>query len=494
MGNNFSKSQYLRGLQCNLSLWYYKNDKNIPRIDSVSSEKIMELGAKVGLLAQEKYPFGQRVITERFNIKEAVRLTNLLIKEGASIIYEATAITPDGNYCRIDILKKVNNNEWDLIEVKSSTEVKEYYYDDLAFQRLVFEQAGYEIRKSILMHINNEYVREGDIDVNKLFIEVDLTKNSISKKEETQKNIDRFLEIVNDRLAPTIKIGDHCKKPYYCDYKDYCWKDIPSFSVYKLLAKSKAKRDFLVSQGIVDVKNVPDDFELSEIQMVDYLSCKTGKVHIQKNEIKEFLDELVYPLYYLDYETVWPAIPLFNGSRPFQQIPFQFSLHIQNEKGARVEHIEFLNESSGDPRAEFVKKLVSSIGDLGSVIVYNQSFEQGRNKELMEFCPEYKSKLESINSRVIDLLVPFRKRLLYSPSMNGSASIKSVLPAFVKDLSYNDLEIKEGGTASELFLKTILETNLLQAEKDNIYKNLKEYCGLDTLAMVRLIQVLYENI
>lgn len=453
----------------------------------------MDQGTAVGLLAQNRYPNGVEISLEHWDILGAVELTKKTINDGCKTIYEATAITPDGDYCRIDIFNKVGENEWDLIEVKSSLSVKDYYYEDIAFQRYVFESAGYKIRKSILMHINGEYVRKGDINVNDLFIEVDLTEQSIAKRKDIEQNLKSLNTILKSETAPSIKISDHCSNPNGCDYTDYCWRDVPEYSVYNLLSRSKAKRDLLISQGIIDVKDIPEDFELTDNQMLDYVCHKTGRANIQKDDIKQFLDRLEYPLYYLDYETIWPAIPLFDGASPYKQIPFQFSLHMQNKKDGKLQHVEFLNQDSTDPRPALAKSLVENIGDTGSVIVYNQNFEESRNKELMEVFPEYKDKLDSINKRMVDLLVPFRSRYLYDPKMNGSASIKQVLPTFVPELSYQDLEIGDGGDASKSYIKT-LDPETSQEEKEKIYKALKAYCGLDTLAMVKLIEVLQKAI
>ena len=268
----------------------------------------------------------------------------------------------------------------------------------------------------------------------------------------------------------------------------YCWSHIPEYSVYNVLRGSKLER--LLAEDIIEINDIPDDYNVTDRESIAINSYKKNSVNIDKNGINEFLKSLVFPLYYLDYETIFPAIPMFNNSKPYQQIPFQFSLHIQRQPGGELQHIEFLHTEPSDPRESFAETLIKSCGTGGSVVVYNQGFESRVNRELGLALPKYKANLDDINERMVDLLLPFRSRHLYHPKMMGSASIKSVLPAFVPDLSYDNLEIGDGGTASLMYLSCI-NNSIPIAEKEKVYDNLKAYCCLDTLAEVRLIEVLY---
>jgi hypothetical protein len=212
---------------------------------------------------------------------------------------------------------------------------------------------------------------------------------------------------------------------------------------------------------------------------------------MDKEEIGGFLNTLIYPLYFLDYETVFPAIPRFDNTRPYQQIPFQYSLHIQEKKDGKLRHVEFLHTDVIDPRPDFIKSLIDNCGDKGSVIVYNQSFESGIYNQLALDFPEYSDRIDNITQRMVDLLVPFRSRWLYHPDMKGSASLKSVLPAFVPELNYDNLAIGDGGTASQSYLCCITG-NSSEKERIQIFQDLKDYCYQDTLAEVKLLKVLYE--
>ncbi len=283
-------------------------------------------------------------------------------------------------------------------------------------------------------------------------------------------------------------IGDHCNCPFACDYIHHCWQHIPEYSAYDVF--NGRKREELLLNDIVEIADIPDGFETTDRQYIDIQSFKRNQIHINKEAIRGFLDTLIYPLYFLDYETIFPAIPLFDNTRPYQQVPFQFSLHIQEKKGGDLKHIEFLNTDVMDPRPDFIKSLAENCGDIGSVIVYNQSFEAGINNQLAADFPEYGDRIDNVTQRMVDLLVPFRSRWLYHPDMKGSASLKSVLPAFVPELSYDNLAIGDGGTASLLYLYCITG-NASEKERSQIFQDLKDYCYQDTLAEAKLLDILY---
>jgi hypothetical protein len=487
-----SKSQYIKGVQCPKALWYYRHRPDLKPEISEAQQHLFDTGHEVGELAKQYFNGGVEITAEYYEIDKAISSTEDAIRQGKDIIFEATALSPDGAFSRIDILKKVNGTDaWDLIEVKASTGVKDYQLDDITFQRYAFSNAGYKIRKSVLMHVNNQYVRTGELEINKLFTLEDCTEIVQGKIDEINGNLKNLISAVNADTEPLIDIGDHCNCPFDCDYIHHCWQHIPEYSVYNIFRGRK--RDELLVNEILDIVDIPDDFETTERQSIDIRSYKYSQVHIDKEAIKQFLDTLDYPLYYLDYETIFPAVPLFDNTRPYQQIPFQYSLHIQENREGDLRHIEFLHKDAGDPRSGFIRSLIDNCGEKGSVIVYNQSFEARINNQLSVDFPEYSAQIDEITRRMADLLVPFRSRWLYHPNMKGSASLKSVLPAFVPELSYDNLAIGDGGTASLLYLSCI--KNLIDGEhKKQILKDLLEYCLQDTLAEVELLKVLSEQI
>jgi len=489
MKSNLSKTQFIKGSQCPLALWNYLFRKDLkPEID-LSTQEGFETGDEVGILAQNYFGDGVQIEDKFWEVEKAEKSTRDLVKSGGNLIFEATAIHPEtGDFSRIDVFRKVpGTDQWDMIEVKSSTEVKEYHLDDVAFQHYVFTAAGYKIRKAQLMFINNKYERNGDINLAGLFSFEDLTEEVLLRQDSVAQKAKQLGEILCQKEPPKVRIGLQCFSPFACDYIQTCWADVPEYSIFNIMQKKKA---FVVAHetGSYEIKGLSEEHIPGGKKVVDYLCHLSGEEHVSRDDLEGFLGRLEYPLYFLDYETINPAIPLFNGTRPYQQIPFQFSLHVIGKSNGEMEHFEYLHRGRSDPRAGLVKSLVENCGTLGSVIVYNQAFEEGCNKALAEAFPEFSEAILAINHRMVDLLIPFRNRFLYHPSQNGSASIKSVLPAFT-NLGYGGLDIQEGGTASTLYCR-YQKGKLSEDEASKMFDGLFEYCALDTLAMVELLRVL----
>jgi len=485
-----SKSQYLKGLQCPKALWLYRHRPDLAPEVPASKQQIFDQGHEVGILAQQYFTGGVEVTDKYYDIDKAIASTKNHIRNGVGIIYEATACSPDGAYSRIDILRKASMpDQWDLIEVKQSKGVKDYYLDDMAFQRYAFKNAGYNVRNSYLMRINGSYVRFGPLNLHELFAMEDYTMLVSDKMADIPARIDTLLEITNSDNEPSIEIGNHCKKPFKCDYRHYCRQhhNIPVYSVYEIFGGTKLEQ--LLEQGIKEISEIPEDFSCTARQTIAINAYKNQEIHVNQSAIREFLNSLVYPLFYLDYETIFPSVPLFDNASPNQQIPFQFSLHIQEKTDGKARHIDFLHTELSDPRPHFVQKLTASLTGKGSVVVYNKAFEVRINNALGHALPQYADTLKNINERMVDLLVPFRSRNLYHPAMQGDASLKSVLPAFVPELNYDDMEISDGEMASIMYMKC-LKNQVSEEQKSRIYKNLRDYCYLDTLAEIKLVDVL----
>jgi len=487
---SISKSQYLKGMQCLKALWLYRRRPDLIPPVSETQQFIFNTGHEVGALAQEYFGEGIEITAPYNQTTRAIEDTRQAVQEGKSIVFEATAAAPEGAFSRIDIFRKAaGTGTWDMIEVKSSTGVKNYHIDDISLQRFAFEGAGYAIDQSILMHINNQYTRYNDLDVQQLFTLVDCTEIVLSRIAEVKPNLTLFLETLNKKMEPDIPIGSHCFSPFACDFIHYCWQHVPDPSAYDIF--SGARLEGLLGQGILNVEDVPPGFGMTERQEIAVRSIQENRVYADVSAIRGFLDSLEYPLYFLDYETINPGVPLFDGTRPYQLIPFQFSLHIQEKKGGDLIHREFLHTDATDPRPKLAKHLVDVCGNKGSVVVYSKSFESRINRELADTYPEHANDLLKMNDRMVDLLIPFRSRILYHPAMGASASLKSVLPAFVPDMSYAHLAIQEGDTASVRYLKC-MKGMVSETEKQEIFENLRIYCAQDTMAEVRLLEVLYK--
>jgi hypothetical protein len=298
--------------------------------------------------------------------------------------------------------------------------------------------------------------------------------------------------VAASKVKPVKDIGAQCSNPYNCDFMTHCWSHIPDVSIFDLVRLNTNKKFELYADGILEFSQLHEGHELTEGQQMQVESFLNKKGFIDISSIRSFLSTIKYPVYFMDFETFQSAIPLFDNSKPYQQIPFQFSVHHKYTRQEEPIHNEFLAEAIGDPRENFIVALLKATEGPGTILTYNQAFEIARIKELSTDFPKYKADLDERITRVMDLMTPFSKRWYYTPVMNGSYSIKAVLPALVSELSYNDLEIGDGGTASAAFLNLFSNNDSMQVE--TIRNNLKEYCKLDTLAMVKLLDKLEEII
>ncbi|MDD3594591.1 MAG: DUF2779 domain-containing protein [Candidatus Gastranaerophilales bacterium] len=477
-----SKSDYILGLKCPLALWYKKHR---PDLCSEFNDGILSQGNEVGLLAHKLYKDGKLVHHKPWE-DAAIVQTGKFVEDGVTAIFEAVAKTETGEYCAADILKRNEDGSWNIIEVKSSTKVKEYHLIDLSFQYYVFTNAGYNIKSCYIVTVNNQYVRKGDIDPFEFFNYNEVTEDVV----KLAKNLPQGLELVRDMQTaaePACEIGGACSYFFDCQYIDHCWQNIPDYSVFDVMKMEKAVEIFR-KYKTADLQKLPRELFLNERKSEEINCFLDERTIVEVDKIADFLAALEYPLYFLDYETICSAIPLFEGTSPYQQIPFQFSLHILNSPDSQLEHVEFLHEKQTDPREELIKKLITSCSTNGSIVVYNQGFEKTVNKKLAESFSVYAQELFEINNRVVDLIVPFRKRMLYNYEQYGSSSIKKTLPAFT-DISYANLAINNGSDASSQYLDFLKG---LVPESDDLFENLLEYCGQDTLAMVKLLDVLNE--
>ncbi|MFC1659178.1 DUF2779 domain-containing protein [Pseudomonadota bacterium] len=527
--SKLSKSDYTLGLQCPLALWFKYKRKDLKPPITPQKQALFDTGNEVGEWARKYFDDNYIIGSNKDNCKgynnnnynnqycdrqnhnnnknylidapcwhidESILQTKEGIDFGSNYIFEATAKTPEGLYSRIDVLRKCendsSNNKWDLMEAKSSTKLKEYQIDDISFQYYVFKNAGYEIRDCYIMLVNNEYIKNGDINPKELLKLKCITEQVLEKYNTIKDNADYLLSKLNEQNKLEQDIGCHCNSPFECDYKHECWKHIPKYSVFDLYTEKEGVEQIYKCYG-ADIRNIPEEKHPINVKNIDIRSYLEDKEHINKEEIKSFLNTLEYPLYFLDYETVAHAVPPFNNSRPYQQIPFQFSLHVQEGRGEQLKHIEYLHKNrTTDPRKSLTQKLIESCKDKGSILVYYENFEKTRNKELAELFPEYKEQLENINNRIVDLYTPFKNRHIYNHKQKSSASIKYTLPAFT-DMTYQDMEIKKGDEASNRYLK-YLQNKLNKEEENTLFKGLDNYCKQDTLAMVKLLEVLEEKI
>ncbi|MFH1842600.1 MAG: DUF2779 domain-containing protein, partial [bacterium] len=344
MKTTISKSKYLNGLQCSKMLWFHYNDPGaFPPVDA-ATQAIFDTGHLAGDLAKQLHPDGIEVPWSR-DLAETVAGTRALLPQRQPI-FEAS-FQEAGCYCRADLLVPADDDAWDLYEVKSSTQVKPVNVADVAFQTQVIETAGLKLNRLYLTHIDTSYVREGEIDPDGLFRSEDITAAARALQHEVAATVARFQTVIGGE-QPDVAIGTHCSDPYDCDLWDQCSAFLPEFPVTQLYRARKRKTFELIGQGVTALTDVPPT-ELSAAQLVQQQVVASGQTHVEQEPIRAWLDGLEYPLYCFDFETMNPTVPLFDGTRPFQQIPFQYSLHILQAEDADPRHVEFLAEAATDP-------------------------------------------------------------------------------------------------------------------------------------------------
>ncbi|MEQ2007759.1 MAG: DUF2779 domain-containing protein [Limisphaerales bacterium] len=482
-----SKSTYVQGLQCQKLLWFRYNAKDQLEAPGAQTQAIFEQGHEVGDWAKRRFPDGLEIARGTADFDEVCSETRRQLAVRKPLF--EPAFRAAGGYARIDILNPVAEDAWDIIEVKSSTSVKDVYLQDVAFQAHVCTAAGLTIRRCYVLHINSSYVRQGDVDPHRLFTQVDVTRQVFALSAQIEDRISGFARVIGAAEHPVVNIGPHCNSPYECPLTHVCWSFLPEHNVTTLYRGTK-KAFQLLAQGVTAIADIPATTSLSKVQRIQQSAILANQAQTEPAQVRAFLGRLEYPLHYLDFETMGSAVPLFDGSRPFEQLPFQFSLHVVRQPGAEPEHHSFLAEGRGDPRPRFMASLAERIGPTGSIIAYNAPFERGVLAACARKLPHHAAWVQSLQSRIVDLLEPFRKFHCYHPAQHGSASIKAVLPAFTgKD--YSELAIGEGGTASLEFVRVTF-SEVSAEERARVRKHLEEYCQLDTLAMVWLADKLRE--
>ena len=481
-GIYLSKSKYCKAKQCNKALWLSKYNPEVAT--AIDNQSVLDNGTEVGELARGI--FGEYINVE-YNEDLSIMLqqTKELLNNAPNIITEAS-FSYNNNFCSVDILK--NDIEGlEIYEVKSSTEIKEIYLDDISYQVYVLTKLGYNIKKASIVYINNQYVRQGNLELNKLFNIKDVTEIAFNKQEETQNKIAEIEENMKQEEEPKKDIDMYCFKPYNCEFWEYCTKHLPENNIFKIREMHKEQKMKLYKKGIYDFRDVlNEDINTKYKQQVEFEVLNKDTI-IDKEKIKQFLDTLHYPLYFLDFETYQQAIPRYDGIRPYMQIPFQYSLHyIESEEG-ELQHKEFLAEAGIDPRRKLAEQLVKDIPTDVCVLAYNMKFEKMVIKDLAEVFEDLKEHLMNIHENMKDLMIPFYERMYYCKEMQGSYSIKYVLPALFPnddELDYHKLPVVHNGSEAMSIFATL--ANKTKEEQVVIRKGLLEYCKLDTFAMVKI--------
>ncbi len=478
-----SKSKFLSGLQCHKRVYLEIHHPQLASPPDPSTRAILDMGTEIGELARRRFTGGV-LVTAGFRQRDAALAQTVAFMSDANVpaIFEG-AFEHDGVLVRADVLERTATG-WRLIEVKSSSRVKDVHVDDLAIQSHVLSGAGVSLAEVCLMHIDTSYVYAGgDVDLTRLFVIEDLSEAVALRRGHVPEQVAAMKAAVEAASPPAIEPDHHCHSPYECPFWAHCTSDKPARWIY-YLPGGKHGISRLIERGVTTIDDIPADVHLSPVQRrvkdnVEWISPK----------LETALRTVRYPVHHVDFETVMLAVPRYAASRPYQSIPVQWSNHVEYESG-EIRHAEFLHDDPSEPRRRWAEALIESVGESGSIVVYS-AYEEAMMRQLVEAFPEFRSAFTSILKRLWDLH-PVIKDHYYHPAFQGSYSIKSVLPAVVPSLGYGDLSIQDGGQAAGAYYRMVfLETDWI--EKMRIREALSRYCARDTMAMVELRRALLEK-
>ena len=511
--SGLSKSRYVMFRQCEKSLWLEAYKKNVKKIDD-SRKSVFENGQRVGDIAKGLFSPSVDVTTYKQNNAEDKDLVAMVaktkeeMKKGTPVICEASFFFED-NYCAVDILRKTEDG-WAIYEVKSVTDINsskkrdqlmEFTWD-ISYQKWLLEQNDVNVTGTYLVYLDNTYIRQGELDLQKLFIIKDMADIVSEELPKVKDLVDRAMKVLANPEEPEQELSRVCEKPYKCMFWDYCTRNLPKPSVFDVyggkFGSKKADQFYFPSKlslyqdGKVSFDDIKDKL-LGRIQRMQVECTLDGTEYIDHEGIRSFIDTLSYPLYFLDFETMNDPIPQYDGTKSYQQVPFQYSLHIQESETSGYIHKEFLAPSDGrDPRRALAEQLCRDIPMDVCTLAYNKQFECERLKELANIFPDLAKNLLNIRDNVKDLIDPFEAGYYYVPAIGGSFSIKSVLPAlFPNDpsLDYHNLTggVQNGNDAMTIFPKI---KDMSPKDAKEAREALLRYCELDTWAMVKVLEKL----
>lgn len=490
---SLSKSRITLGLQCPKALYLKVHSPGLAPEVSASQQKLFDQGHEVGVEAQKRYPNGVLIDAPYYAQDKAVAQTLKAISGGALAIYEATFLHNDV-IVKIDILHRRNlKSEWEIVEVKSATSIKDQYLADAAIQYWAATGSGLKVKSTSIMHINSQCVFP---DLEDLFTVADISSEVRELQPELPRQIDEFRKILKAKNPPKLDIGDHCASPYDCAFMEHCWSHVPSPSVFDIPRLGKGAWQ-LYEKKILRLQDVDTDMKFGKkgftpVQKRMIAHTISKKRFIDSDQVSKELKKWKYPLSVLDFETIMYAIPKYKGTSPYQQMPFQFSCHIISRAGAKPTHTEYLHTENSDPRRPIAEALVELVPTTGSVVAYNKGFENGVLTKLSKEFPKLRKALLSIAERLVDPLPIFQQHI-YDHAFGGSFSLKAVAPAILGNTaSFSDLDVGDGNEAQAAFVEMIdLKTST--SRKAELVQDLITYCRQDTQVCVDLISWLQKQ-
>lgn len=493
-----SKSDYIKFVNCPKLYWMFHHKNELAKPIDDQAQKHIDDGVKVGQIAKEFFPdtfdAQRKNSVGKLDYDAQVFATNIALKGGSNCIAEAAFIHED-LFCAVDLLKKDDENSYSIYEVKATNELKDDHFPDIAFQKYVLEQCGLKINHLYILHLNHKYCRNGKIDPTALLIPecVDVHPEVTTALTMLNEHLDMMRRINKEKNEFTYSLGAYCKD---CPFHEYCHKDIPNPSVLNINGIRKSKAYDLINDGVItylDFTKTGDSHlnTRQKLQIEGFL--KNREVSIDQEKLRSFLKSLSYPIYHLDFETMNEAIPPVDGAHSYDQIPFQYSLHIEKSPGGELEHREFLGDRLDCQRA-LAEQLCNDIPKGVTSMAYNMTFEKTVLKHLAESYPDLAEHLLDIRENMVDLLVPFKQGYYYNIKQGGSNSIKYVMPALCPEMaeSYHELPVvHNGGEALAMFPKLVLMEG---EEYQRVRSGMLSYCCLDTLSMVKVLNKLWEDL
>lgn len=483
-----SKTKLMRGYRCLKCIYLTIHHPELEAPITPDTQALFDQGNQVGNKARAYYPGGILIDNKPWDFSGALVKTRQLIQNGATTIYEA-AFDYMGCYARADIIQyQSDTKRWRILEVKSSTKVKPEHYDDVGLQVWIMAKSGLPIETIHLVHLNPACRYP---DLSNLFTEVDITNDIRDRYLTVQPSIRDIFNAIREPTVPDIDIGEQCLTPTECGFTAHCWKEkhIPDMSVLNLPG-IRDRKWHLYREGIINL----DDTRLSDLNALQerIIQCyKTGERYINTDIIRTHFSQWQFPLVFLDFETISPAIPRYEGCKPFEHTPFQFSVHTWESPEASITHTEFLHITPDDPRPALIPALLKACGNHGSIVAYFGRFESERIEALARYSPEHTEALTLLISRIVDPL-PVIRDAVYDNAFNGSFSLKKIAPALLgEEASYADMPVANGGDAQRAF-EELISPNTSTVKKEEIRQAMLAYCKKDTEVMVDLVKCLYQ--
>ena len=477
-----TKSNLLYYRQCPKRLFLSVHHPELAEFDP-GKEVIFDQGHLVGQVARDVYRGGE-MVEFTGDPDPSIEQTGRLLAQANKPIYEATFLH-DEVLVRSDLIFPSKDGVR-VLEVKQATSVKETYRDDCAVQAWVIEQAGYRVQSFTIAHVNNAFVYQGDGNYKGLFTEVPMEQHVHALQPQVPTWVTDAKQVIESRREPGAKMGKQCKTPYDCPFIEYCSLEEPEYSVKKLPNPGKLVAQ-LEAQGLMDLRDVPPDLLTKPIHARMQRAVISGNADLDP-AARDIVRELAYPRYYLDFETINFAVPIWKGTKPYQQVTFQWSCHVQHQDGT-LTHSDFLDGSGEFPARACIEQLLEALGESGPIVTYYSSFEKTRLKELAELYPDLAPRINAVIGRIFDLW-PVLREHYYHPGMNGSWSLKKVLPTLVPDLDYAPLgEVADGGGAQRAYIE-LIKPEVNAARKEALRAALRKYCHLDTMALIRIVRAL----